>query len=224
MSKTETVNKEVIPDETEKTDEERNKITRELASEVFLTPRASCAMAIESIYKKVSLHNDDSKGSCKGLDLSTLSKTLSEQNEDLFSGDMRRVESMLFDQSQVLQTLFTYFIQNMSEAKYIDNLEVYTRLALKAQNQCRQSLATLGELKNPKRATFIKQQNNAVNQQINQNENSKKLEKEANELLEVIPSERLDTRETQETIGANSELETVATVNGAEDGSRQAQC
>lgn len=39
--------------------------------------------------------------------------------------------------------------------------------ALKAQNQCRQTLAALAEIKNPRRTTLIGQQNNATNQQVN---------------------------------------------------------
>ena len=39
-------------------------------------------------------------------------------------------------------------------------LETYTRLVLKVQGQCGQTLTTLGELRNLKRATFINQQNN----------------------------------------------------------------
>ena len=52
-----------------------------------------------------------------------------------------------------------------------------------------------------------------VNQQINQDKNSKNLDKPANELLEQTNGERLDTRETEETIGANQDLETVGEVN-----------
>lgn len=156
--------------------------------------------------------------SITGLDRNEIQKELVRQNEDLFSGDMSRVEAMLLDQSHVLQALFTFLAHKMSGAEYLNQLDTYTRLALKAQNQCRQTLATLGELKNPKRATFIKQQNNAVNQQIIQAENSKKPDEESNELLEVIDNERLDTRAPQAAIGTDQEMEPVGAIDRPEDG------
>ncbi|MGH8646968.1 MAG: hypothetical protein ACREX4_21935 [Gammaproteobacteria bacterium] len=63
------------------------------------------------------------------------------------------------------------------------------QLALKAQNQCRQTLAALAEIKNPRRTTFIGQQNNATNQQVNNvggpSETRKNPETRENELLEA---------------------------------------
>jgi len=46
-------------------------------------------------------------------------------------------------------------------------LETYLRLALKAQGQCRATLETLAEIKNPQPTAFITQQNIGVNQQVN---------------------------------------------------------
>jgi hypothetical protein len=40
-------------------------------------------------------------------------------------------------------------------------------IALKAQNKSRQTLVTLIEFKNPTKTTFIRQQNNAISQQVN---------------------------------------------------------
>ena len=190
--------------------DEVRQLVHEQVSLAYLTPSEAASTAINCIYNKLNI-KDESIGlqDITGLDRDALQAELAIQNEALFSGDITRIEAMLLDQSHTLQALFTHFLQRISGCEYLQQVETYTRLSLKAQNQCRQTLATLGELKNPKRATFIKQQNNAVNQQINQDKNSKKPEKEANEVLEVIPNERLDTRETQATIGNDSEMETV---------------
>lgn len=53
------------------------------------------------------------------------------------------------------------------KAEYLNQVQAYLSLALKAQSQCRNTLHTLGELKYPKETAFIRQQNVAVNQQVN---------------------------------------------------------
>jgi len=182
----------------------------------YLTPSQSSANAILALTREVEIGEG-----IKGFDFDTLVSKLVEQNNAVFEGDLRRVEAMLLDQSHVLQSLFVFFTQKMAHAKYMDSLETYSRIALKAQNQCRQTLATLVELKNPKRATFIKQQNNAVNQQINRSENPKNSEHSANKILEEIPSERLDTRTPQAAIGVNQEVEAMGENHRAKDGRRE---
>jgi len=46
---------------------------------------------------------------------------------------------------------------NMSE--YINAAEIYLRLALKAQAQCRTTVETLVEMKNPRPVAFVSQAN-----------------------------------------------------------------
>ena len=204
--------------------EQLRQATQAAVSRDYLTPSRVASSAISSVVQNVEIV-DSTFGldGIIGLDEKTLQEELVKQNEALFSGDMKRIEAMLLDQAHTLQVIFTHSTQRMANAEILDHLEAFGRLALKAQNQCRQTLATLGELKNPKRATFIKQQNNAVNQQIKQAENSKKTDEESNELLEVIPSERLDTRAPQAAIGTDQEMETVGTINRTEDENRETE-
>jgi hypothetical protein len=53
----------------------------------------------------------------------------------------------------------------MATAERLEQIQVYGHLALKAQNQCRATLATLADIKNPQAVAFIK--NTATNQQVN---------------------------------------------------------
>lgn len=133
------------------------------AARCFLTPSESAANAIKWLTQDVVLDVDGTTGA----DYKTIVDILESQNRAIFEGDLRCVEAMLLDQSHVLQSIFMFYTQKMSSAVHIEQIEALGRIALRSQNQCRQTLATLIELKNPKRATFIKQQNNAVNQQIN---------------------------------------------------------
>jgi hypothetical protein len=186
---------------------------------LHLTPSQSSANVIHDLTREVEIQGEG----IKGFDFVALAGELEKQNKAVFEGDLRRVEAMLLDQSHVLQTLFVFFTQKMAHAEYMTTLETYSRIALKAQNQCRQTLATLVELKNPKRATFIKQQNNAVNQQLNQGENPKNLEYPANKILEEIPSERLDPGTPQAAIGVNQEVEAMGENHRTKDGRREKQ-
>ena len=124
-------------------------------------------------------------------------------------------ESMLVSQAYVLNATFNTAITSARKSEYLPSAEYHANLALRAQNQCQRTLKTLLEYKNPKRATFIKQQNNL---QINQAEEKKeKNVNPANELLEVNHDARLDTGTPQEASRGNQEMETVGEVHRAED-------
>ncbi len=125
--------------------------------------------------------------------LTELAEELTAQIEKVGAGDLQRVEAMLLAQAHVLQTMFLECAHRMKRAEYLNQMQAHGQLALKAQNQCRATLAALADIKNPARATFIK--NTATNQQVNlgavpPQKNSADF---ANELLEAKTHERLDT-------------------------------
>lgn len=142
------------------------------------------------------------------LDIASLIEVLSVQCDASVDGDLARVESMLVAQAHALQSMFTAMSIKMADTEILNHLQVYGQLAFKAQNQCRQTLATLTEIKNPRRSTFVKQQNNAINQQI-KNEKPENYINQSNELLEVKEHERLDFGAQAEAVTANSKIEAV---------------
>jgi hypothetical protein len=190
-------------DKSEFSDAERKRFL----SALYVTPSWSASLAISRI-------NPQS-------DFSDLSSLLREMNAHIFDGDLSRAEAMLIDQAHVLQAIFSDFTIRMAKAEYLSQMETYSKVALRAQNQCQRTLKTLLEYKNPKRATFIKQQNNAVNQQINQGEQPKEIPKKeinpANKILEQKDGQWLDTGKEKETVPVNSQMETVAERHRAED-------
>ncbi len=104
--------------------------------------------------------------------LMTLLEKIEAQTAAVQSGDMSDVEAMLFGQALTLQATFTTLstraAQNLSTNAVAT--EACLRLAFKAQSQCRATLETLAEVKNPRTATFINQANvSGGNQQINNN-------------------------------------------------------
>jgi hypothetical protein len=77
---------------------------------------------------------------------------------------------MLMAQAAALNAIFTELARraavNMGE--YLQATETYLRLALKSQAQCRATLQTLAEIKNPHPVAFVKQANIANGpQQVN---------------------------------------------------------
>ena len=203
-----------------KTASDKDKYTQEVRESVactLLSPRASAANAIGDLYRHVKVDKED----IIGVDVETLATELEAQNKAIHNGDLRTLEAMLLDQAHVLQALFVNFTQKMSRAECFNHKETFSRIALRSQNQCRQTLATLAELKTPTRATFVKQQNNAINQQINQDngrvENSETSDTSANELLEEMTCERMVTRAAKTPIGFNQAMGAMEQINRPED-------
>jgi hypothetical protein len=100
--------------------------------------------------------------------------------------------------------------------QYRDTMAVYMKLALKAQSQCRTTLQTLAEIKNPQPFNFVKQANIANGpQQINngvpdRDSRAGKNQNQPNELLEVQHgSQTLDEGTTGATIGQDPAMATL---------------
>jgi hypothetical protein len=103
-------------------------------------------------------------------------------------------------------------------------------MALKAQSQCRTSIEALAEIKYPKSATFIRQQNVASQQQVN-NGQAEGLapprparEKDitpANELLEAKDGKRLDSGAAKAAGKSDRDLAAVGAIDGPKDGTRK---
>ncbi len=135
------------------------------------------------------------------LDVNDVVDELRRQTAALNSGDMTRAEAMLLAQAHTLDSLFAQLAGRALRSQQLSALEPYMRLALKAQNQARATLQTLGELKAPKQVAFVQQANIGNQVQVNngttaQPARTRKTKKAPNELLGVEHGERLDTRAT----------------------------
>lgn len=90
------------------------------------------------------------------------------QSNKIFYGDVSRIEDMLIAQAHVLQAITMRATEKIANAETLNQVNVWGDLCMKAQNNCRKTLLTIAEIKNPRNPTFIKQQNNSLSQQINQ--------------------------------------------------------
>jgi hypothetical protein len=170
-------------------------------AQTYLRPTILAATAIKGQYTHIDKIN-----------VNALVDELGRQVSLVNEGNLIRVEGMLISQAHTLDALFADLLgrsrANMGE--YINAAEKYMRLALKAQSQCRATLETLAEVKNPR--PYI-QNNRAEYQQVNNSADSNSktntrthahTEKSfsTNELLEDKTHEQewLDTRTPTEAI------------------------
>ena len=82
-------------------------------------------------------------------------------------GDLGEAEALLTAQAMTLNTLFNYLASLADQTEYDDKFDRYLRVALKAQAQCRATLETLAEMKQP--PTLLARQANIAHgpQQVN---------------------------------------------------------
>jgi hypothetical protein len=160
------------------------------------------------------------------LDITSLIYSLGEQTKASSEGDMSRAEGMLTAQAHTLDAIFNNLATRAINAEYLNNLDTYLKLALRAQSQSRATWETLSAIKNPPIMGYVRQANIANGpQQVNngvpedgprtrENQNPK------NELLEQKDGKRLDTGATGATGKADPAMATVGEVDGAEDKGR----
>jgi hypothetical protein len=153
--------------------------------------------------------------SCKnlaGTPIEDLAAELQKQTAILKQGDMTRAEDMLLAQAHALSGIFSCLMSKAMAAENADNFELYMRMSFRAQNQCRATLQTLGELKAPRQVAFVQQANFGSNVQVNNDATptrARKNENTQNELLEVKHGERLDTRKAGAAGKVDSAVEAV---------------
>jgi hypothetical protein len=181
-------------------------------AKMALRPSVNAAVVMESYSKPFG-----------DVDIEALVDSLSAGINDVWAGDLKRAEAMLFGQANALQTIFMNLARRAASQEYLKQWEAYLRMAMKAQNQCRMTLETLATIKNP--PMLIARQaniNNGGQQQVNNigpahpahapapatNEPI-----EQTELLEASDGEWLDTRAPSSAGGADPQLETVAAVD-----------
>lgn len=159
---------------------------------------------------------------------------LSRHVENVKAGNMNRPEAMLMMQAHSLDAIFNTLAQKAGAniGTHRDAAETYLRMALKAQAQCRTTLETLAEIKAPRSTQFIKQQNVANQQQVNNGAaaagaapSSPAHEKNSaippNELLTEAPHATLDTRGAGAASGLDPQLDALVSVDRPENKQRE---
>lgn len=154
-------------------------------------------------------------------DITSCLKTLVSRIREVEDGKMGGIEATLLAQADTLDLVFNSLLRRAAHQEMLPQYETFMRLALKAQSQCRTTLETLAEIKNPKPTAFIKQQNMAAVQQVN-NTLAQEKKYRPNELLEGGEvAERVDTGTETQAIEAHSRLEALEEIQRSKNSGRE---
>jgi len=188
----------------------------ELATEYVLDPKTLGSLIV--------VGNTDSVS--KQVDMEFARKVIGQGIEELKKGNLAKLEEMLYSQAVALNMMFASLSMKASIQTNVDIRQTLTNLCLKSQNQSRNTIQTLINLKQPNQTAFIKQQTNVAggHQQINNGvipSSPENLSNQTNELLEVQDGKWLDRGTQAKTEGVNSELEAVGEVHWGKNSKRQ---
>lgn len=172
----------------------------------------------------VSLLFAQHSGVAGGNELNELVKSTRAAVGRAAKGETDQADGLLTSQAIALNSVFLEMSRRaaLNMGEHMGAMETYMRLALKAQSQCRTTLETLAEIKNPRAVAFVKQANIAGgHQQVNNHPPSSpgpvpdeagraETKRRPNELLEEISDAQwLDPRAAPAAGAGNSELATV---------------
>jgi len=107
------------------------------------------------------------------VDYPSMIASLKTMADNVNKGDMREMEAMLVSSAKCLEVLAESLLVRGLRQDMWHHLEGFLKLGLKAQNQMRHTLETLGKLKNPP-VVIAKQANLATNQQVNNHSRDEK--------------------------------------------------
>jgi len=155
------------------------------------------------------------------IDVPGLLATLRDHAKAVSNGDLSRVEALLTNQADALQSLFVGLTERSLRQEYHAHVESFLRLALKAQSQCRATLETLVNIKNPP-LVYAHQANVTTGpQQVNNGvwPNRAQETEMSQTQLSGVTNVLSPNRRSSCAAGRNdSPLETVVEVHGAENG------
>ena len=168
------------------------------------------------------------------LDLDACVRTLKATAKRVTDGDNADLERMLSAQVMALNSVFTSLATRANNANLMPHMETFMRFALKAQNQCRATIDTLAQIRNPRQTVITKQANISNGPQVNstlhqgseqQFSSLKNSEIEQNKLLSHEQAERpyMDTRTESQTSGDYPTMAALGKVNGANNRCRESK-
>lgn len=189
-----------------------------IAARTWLRPEVQAALTTKSFWIS---------GGIEEVDIDYLIGQLWLQAKAIREGDLHCVEALLIAHASTLDAIFGALARRAGDSLPTSPkaADFFLRLAFKAQSQCRTTLETLALIKNPSGVSFVRQQNVAVNQQVNndspaQSSRARESTNEQTELLEVRNDTKLDVRTASETAGSHSIASALGEVDRAKNGRR----
>lgn len=206
----------------------RNAILLELTdgdSEETKARKMTAALtATETAAMRVMQGAESKTGNWENIDVPTLIEQLQCQAAAVNRGDLSQAEAMLMNQATALQSLFSRLAERGMSCDHVAGFEANMRMALRAQSQCRATLETLAEIKNPHPVAFVKQANIAAGpQQVNNGiapeaSRAREIENQPSKLLEADNGKWMDTGTASATSGTDKAMATLGEVDRAKNG------
>jgi hypothetical protein len=137
-----------------------------------------------------------------------------DQARKIKSGNTGLIIRHLYSQALALELIFERAMVKSAHANTPQEYEAYTRAAMRAQRQSQLAFEGVINVVNPKEATVIKQQNNAINQVVG-NVSSK--ENLTNEVLREANHETLEQRGESAAITVNPVMGSLVKVDRSKD-------
>jgi hypothetical protein len=173
----------------------------------IISPTITAALAIKE------LHPD-----LESLSLTALNDALLDQAMLSIENNSAQQEALLVTQSHTLDVLFSHLVTRSLQSKNLEQIDVFMKLALKAQSQSKSTVDALTRLTHPPVSNYVSQANIANGpQQVNNGGPSRSSEEERNlenELLETLHGERLEPRAEITPISDDQEVAALAKVDG----------
>lgn len=192
----------------------KGKSKKEADADFYMNENVNNAIAILAFSK-------DSKDSEV---LVSLADNICDSAIRVYKGNLREAESILISQAKSLDSLFSRFTMLAASNTELKKLDPLMRIALRAQNQCRATLQTLSEIKNPRQFAYVQQANisnghQQVNNGVAREENNfvqNKLSGGSNELLK-------DERASQAQCRIDKGMGTMEEINRSKNSGGQGQ-
>lgn len=201
--------------------------------------RNYATMLTSSVFAAYRVINgvEQKSGLGEAIDVPTLLEQLIDQAHAVNRGDLAQAEAMLINQATALQSLFARLAERGMTCEQAPAFEANMRMALRAQAQCRATLETLANIKNPP-VIYAKQANISNGpQQVNNGDqnmrakdfmNNTHAHASASEKKEIEPSKlsgenhelRPDTRASSFAGRVNQAVEALGEIDRAEIGRR----
>lgn len=137
---------------------------------------------------------------------SALSDRINKSIKKVQEGNLNELEGMLVGQAKALELMFMNLARRAASAEYVKNYQTYMNLALKAQNQSKNTIQALIELKYPKQVIVANQANitsgaqqvnNGTQTPANYNQTAHAQEKNQTEQNELLEHQKNESEKSQ---------------------------
>ena len=142
------------PANTDEAGPTRKAITLTLKGPPETRDAALAAIAVDPTMTSATLATAFARGAFGDVSLEETAVLLGHRAAAVQAGDLSSAESMLISQATALNSMFTEFSRRLAKrlnenVGTLGDVEVFHRMAMRTQSQCRMTLETLGALKNP---------------------------------------------------------------------------